>query len=106
MKSGIKSQDYYNTDGKRTVDFFLGVIGTYIFLFFWIFLINLISIMIRLNTFSSIIIGYIIPIIILIVTASFMKRNRRFISIGIISSLILPPLLFGACTLGGFALMR
>jgi len=105
-----KTDYYWNAEGRRIADFCLGLFGSYILVVaMFIFSTGLFSVMEFSIAFVQLmeILMTIIPLIFLIamIVLSFSK-GRRYIGIGIISSVVLPLLLFGACliVIGGMSL--
>jgi len=92
------AEDYYTTTGKKVGDFgkgfFLNIgIGIVASL-----LVSYLSIITSISIIGTIIsILFFVMDVFLIIR--FFKENRRYIAIGMLSSLIIPLLLFGACTL-------
>lgn len=109
MVSG--TTDYYITHGRKIGDFFIGFVGFYICILVLSPLLSIIIIPIFLlssflgSYFSIFIIGLLYLLIPLIGIIVANKYHRRYISIGIISAIIIPLLLFGAClvVLGGLS---
>lgn len=112
QSKNLNPDSYYTDKNKKIIDFLIG--------FFGIWVINSITGIISLMisgaiTMISIVIAKTQPIanIIPVITSFFLliaqigiyiyiirqafKRDRRFIAIGILSSLVIPLLLFGAC---------
>jgi len=100
----VEKEDYYTSTGRKVGDFCIGFFGTGIalqiisgvfFLFVtFIFGNNPDQSLIYLTLLLSIII--LLALYILGIVIAF-KKGRRFIGIGIISTILVPLLLFGAC---------
>lgn len=99
------NNDYYTSTGRKIGDFFIGFIGILIALFICIMLPNLLSRLLYENSGSIspelLPFFYIILPLVLIVSGIVISNhyNRRYILIGIISGIIIPLLVFGACLL-------
>lgn len=97
-----QEDDYYTDTGKKVRDFCLGffgflIIGTICSLFNFTYFSGLFN-----NLFFSLFAASLLPIVavlaIVSIVLSFVKR-RRYIGIGIISLILIPFLIFGACLL-------
>jgi len=99
---------YYDTEGKRVKDFFLGfilsiVIGVFVYFVFGTILGQLLYYLgaskIYSSGFFSSLLSTILPILLggILGTVLAFKRGRRYIGIGIICAIVLPLLFFGAC---------
>lgn len=83
--------DYYeNSDGKKVIDFFIGFVSTMLLGYFGIFALQ--------GGFNSFV-TRLIEIIFIIMVVLFIQsmRNRRYIWIGAVCSILIPLFLFGAC---------
>ena len=104
MNENQQADFYANNPGKAVSDFCLGFFGIWIVLFVFNFAIGLLS-----NVFSIFYGGFfvfsILIYMVLGVSAVVVARStgRRYIGIGILSSFLIPVLIFGACmvVLGG-----
>ena len=84
--------DYYLEPGKKIGDFFLG--------FFGALMVVVIAGVIGAAAPGSAAISVIGNLVLLIAgIVHFFRRGRRFIAIGMISIIIIPVLLFGACAI-------
>ena len=104
-----KTDFYINNPGKAVGDFCLGFFGIWVVdTIVWFLLAGVFSTLnagILGNFFVSIFIILILPFIIFPII--FFNIGRRYVAIGILSSLVLPLIIFGACLiiisgLGGF----
>ncbi len=93
------SPDYYTTTGRKVGDFLIGFFGVWVLaaIFTWIITLTIGLMTGGVSTFLSVLL-YIIPLVILIsgVSISF-KKNRRYIGIGAIATILITLLVFGAC---------
>lgn len=91
--SNSRKPDYYTSIGKKIGDFLLGFFGVIISYSFYTFVLNFSyysANMIWIILFISIVVLVVLPV-------TFFKMGRRFITIGIISTLLIPLLIFGSC---------
>lgn len=95
-----KREDYYETTGQKTKDFLLGFFGIWLMgailtgIFYLIFLAFPNSII----SFGLSSLFSLIELILAIGGIIYFRRiGRRYIAIGIITSIVLPILIFGAC---------
>jgi hypothetical protein len=105
-----KANYYQNDSNKKIIDFFIGFFGTMAFWIISAIVFSLINLFVN-TIIDSDIIDFISAMLIFIMTfiqflpllftiigiVYFFKKGRRFIAIGILSTIILPLLLFGAC---------
>jgi len=92
--------EYYDTRKKKVIDFILGFAGLWIFTSVFSGLIVFVMNFIINYSFSSVIsiAAFLIELILTISAIIFFyKTDRIYITIGIISSIIIPLLLAGAC---------
>jgi hypothetical protein len=85
-------QDYYSAGGRKVADFFLGFGGTV--------LLGVIAGVVAAASPNTGIVSAIANLILLVAgVVYFFRRGRRFIAIGIISTLTIPLLALGACAI-------
>ena len=97
----VGGEDYYTDSRRKVADFFIGFVGIWILASIIFFLFYFYGIIFRFGSdfgYSMLFLGPIIFFIVAIVLVAIGYRiRRRYISIGIISSAIIPLLLYGAC---------
>ncbi|MDD5054730.1 MAG: hypothetical protein PHZ00_00510 [Candidatus Peribacteraceae bacterium] len=99
-KPGTSRPDYYatNTGVRKTVDFILGALLTIVGGFLLNFPLGLGLLSQQSEVIMAVIIGTGIAILIVYLLVRFFnKTGRRYISIGILSTAIIPILVFGSC---------
>lgn len=96
------NQDYYTEKGRKISDFFIGFFGIIIA---GIVITSFFSLFLSFGTgyYNTDLLGFSTPILLLILgvvaTVLSFAKGRRYIGIGIISSVLVPLLIFGACLL-------
>jgi len=88
--------DYYTTTSRKVLDFIVGFFGIITVGIAWSFFGNLLSMIPGFGVFGSVYMLLIPLFSIAAVVASFVLK-RRYIAIGMISAMLIPLLVFGAC---------
>ena len=88
----LAKPDYYTSVGKKVWDFFMGFFGALAVFFGALYLAS--------SVFSGSLLYYLIlTLVAIIAVAWFFHVGRRFVSIGITSTVLIPLLIFGGCLL-------
>ena len=100
MPSSSKA-DFYTSTGKKVGDFVLGFFGIWVVIVIVSLIFAGIQNIVNIRSGFGNIMFFVLPLILLILgllfMALFFKIGRRYLAIGILSSAILPLLVYGAC---------
>jgi hypothetical protein len=100
VQSSGKS-DFYTSTGKKVGDFVLGFFGIWVVIVIVSLIFAGIRSLMNIRSGFGSIMFFVLPLILLILglllMGLFFKMGRRYIAIGILSSSVLPLLVYGAC---------